>query len=172
MRRTIATLVLLCAAVACSKKDAAPAAAGKPVAVGDAAPSFTVRTVTGDTAHVGGGGRQPVTLVNVWATWCGPCKAEFPELQTLHNAYAPRGLRLIAISIDTESDSVVAASAKAMGRRGVMADSPVLERRTRWRRRREGPYSGPASARERVAPRPRRPATVPGPLPGRKGGGR
>jgi cytochrome c biogenesis protein CcmG, thiol:disulfide interchange protein DsbE len=115
LRPTLAVL-LLCIAAACAKKDQNAAAAPfKPVAIGDAAPVFTVATLTGDTAHVGGATRQPVTLVNVWATWCGPCKAEFPELQTLHNAYAPRGLRLLAVSIDTEPDSVVAASARAMG---------------------------------------------------------
>ena len=114
MRRLTAVMILMCALAACAKNDAAPGAF-KPVAIGDVAPSFTVATISGDTAHVGGATKQPVTLVNVWATWCGPCKAEFPELQSLHNAYAPRGLRLLAISIDTEADSVVAASAKAMG---------------------------------------------------------
>jgi cytochrome c biogenesis protein CcmG, thiol:disulfide interchange protein DsbE len=114
MRRTIAAVIAVCALAACAKKDNAHTAF-KPVAVGDAAPAFTVATIGGDSARVGGAAKQPVTLVNVWATWCGPCKAEFPELQTLHTAYAPRGLRLLAVSIDTEPDSVVAASARAMG---------------------------------------------------------
>lgn len=114
MRRSIASLTLVCAFVACSKTDKAPETF-KPLAIGDAAPSFVVATIGGDSARVGGKTKLPVTLVNVWATWCGPCKAEFPELQTLHTAYAPRGLRLLAVSIDTEPDSVVAASAHAMG---------------------------------------------------------
>jgi cytochrome c biogenesis protein CcmG, thiol:disulfide interchange protein DsbE len=117
MLRSTVAILLVCATAACAKQDqqAAPAAAFKPVAVGDVAPSFAVATLIGDTAHVGGASKQPVTLVNVWATWCGPCKAEFPELETLHTAYASRGLRLLAISIDTEPDSVVAASARALG---------------------------------------------------------
>ena len=117
MQHSIAALVLLCATLACSAKEkpAAAVASFKPVAVGDVAPAFAVAVIGTDSAHVGGAAKQPVTLVNVWATWCGPCKAEFPELQALHTAYASRGLRLLAISIDTEADSVVSASARAMG---------------------------------------------------------
>ncbi len=120
MRRTIATVILAAAAVACAAKDkaAAPApadAAFTTATIGAPAPAFTVATIGGDSARIGGTAKQPVTLVNVWATWCGPCKAEFPELQTLHSTFAPKGLRVIAISIDTEADSVVLASAKSMG---------------------------------------------------------
>jgi thiol-disulfide isomerase/thioredoxin len=74
---------------------------------------------------VGGSARQPVTLVNVWATWCGPCKAEFPELQALHTTYAPRGLRVVAISIDTDGDAEVAASAKSMGATFLIGRDPA-----------------------------------------------
>ena len=42
---------------------------------------------------------QPL-LVNVWATWCAPCRVEMPSLEGLHQAYTGRGLRVIAISID------------------------------------------------------------------------
>jgi cytochrome c biogenesis protein CcmG, thiol:disulfide interchange protein DsbE len=106
------------AATACGKADPAVARTAdvyRAPQVGDAAPEFVVATLTGDSVRVGSSARQPVTLVNVWATWCGPCKAEFPELQTLHTTYGPRGLRVVAVSIDTDADSVVAASAKAMG---------------------------------------------------------
>jgi thiol-disulfide isomerase/thioredoxin len=83
-------------------------------AAGSMAPRFVVATLGGDSARIGGESRQPVTLVNIWATWCGPCKAEFPELQRLHEEYGPRGLRLLAVSIDSEADSVVEASARSM----------------------------------------------------------
>lgn len=66
-----------------------------------------------------------MTLVNVWATWCGPCKAEFPELQSLHTTYAPRGLRVLAISIDTDDDAAVAASAKQMGATFMIGRDPA-----------------------------------------------
>ncbi|HYW51752.1 MAG TPA: TlpA disulfide reductase family protein [Gemmatimonadaceae bacterium] len=119
MRRSL-TMLLACVLAGCGKRDAgAPAATTaetfKAPAIGDVAPVFAVATIGGDSARIGGTARQPVTLVNVWATWCGPCKAEFPELQTLHTTYAPRGLRVLAISIDTEADDVVTASARSMG---------------------------------------------------------
>jgi cytochrome c biogenesis protein CcmG, thiol:disulfide interchange protein DsbE len=103
---------------ACGRSDAAvpkPAEAYRAPQVGDAAPAFAVATIGGDSARVGGSATQPLTLVNIWATWCGPCKAEFPELQALHTNFGPRGLRVLAVSIDTEADSVVAASAEGMG---------------------------------------------------------
>lgn len=109
-------LVAGCAGSESKPASQSPADSGfKAAAVGEAAPVFAVATLAGDSVHVGGAARQPVTLVNVWATWCGPCKAEFPELQTLHTTYGPRGLRVVAISIDTDGDTEVAASAKAMG---------------------------------------------------------
>ena len=45
--------------------------------------------------------RGTVILVNLWATWCAPCKEEMPELAALHRRYAPRGLEIVAISLDS-----------------------------------------------------------------------
>jgi thiol-disulfide isomerase/thioredoxin len=45
-----------------------------------------------------------VVLVNFWATWCVPCREEFPEFVRLQAAYAGRGLRVIGISTDLERD--------------------------------------------------------------------
>src|SRR5918993_1023545 len=44
--------------------------------------------------------RGDVVLLNVWATWCGPCEAEMPSMQRLHESYADSGLRIVAVSID------------------------------------------------------------------------
>lgn len=45
-----------------------------------------------------------VVLVNVWATWCIPCREEMPDLLRLRRAYADRGLRLVLVSGDFASD--------------------------------------------------------------------
>jgi len=42
-------------------------------------------------------------LVNVWATWCGPCIVEFPEFVTMHRMYGHRAFELISISADNPS---------------------------------------------------------------------
>jgi cytochrome c biogenesis protein CcmG/thiol:disulfide interchange protein DsbE len=44
--------------------------------------------------------RDKIVLLNVWATWCGPCRFEIPELQKLHEQYAPRGLEVVGVSVD------------------------------------------------------------------------
>lgn len=116
IRRSLSILLLGGALVACRANEPRPSSEPfRAPTLGDAAPAFSVATIGGDSARIGGTARQPVTLVNVWATWCGPCKAEFPELQALHTRYAPRGLRVLAISIDTDGDADVTSSAAAMG---------------------------------------------------------
>lgn len=45
-----------------------------------------------------------VFLINIWSTWCGPCKVEFPELVRLHNEYKNSGFEVIFVSLDVESD--------------------------------------------------------------------
>jgi thiol-disulfide isomerase/thioredoxin len=41
-------------------------------------------------------------LVNVWATWCSPCREEFPDLLHVARELAPKGLRLVLVSVDFE----------------------------------------------------------------------
>jgi cytochrome c biogenesis protein CcmG, thiol:disulfide interchange protein DsbE len=47
--------------------------------------------------------RGQVILLNVWATWCGPCIKEMPSIEALHQSMGPDGLRIVAISIDDPS---------------------------------------------------------------------
>lgn len=43
--------------------------------------------------------KEPI-LVNVWATWCGPCRAEFPDLVEIHKDYREKGLNFFVVSVD------------------------------------------------------------------------
>lgn len=71
------------------------------VEVGKRAPDYrTVRLGTDDSVSLQQEARGQVTLVNIWATWCIPCRAEMPALEKLYQSLGPKGLRILAISID------------------------------------------------------------------------
>jgi cytochrome c biogenesis protein CcmG, thiol:disulfide interchange protein DsbE len=59
--------------------------------------------------------RGSVTLVNIWATWCLPCRDEMPSMQRLYDSLAARGFRIAAISIDEGSPEDVTAFAEKFG---------------------------------------------------------
>ncbi len=46
-----------------------------------------------------------VVLLNVWATWCVPCRTEMPSIQALHEAMGPKGLHVVGVSIDDAGDA-------------------------------------------------------------------
>jgi peroxiredoxin len=78
------------------------------VEVGARAPDFTATDLrTGKAVSLYRDYRGAVTLVNVWATWCGPCRQEMPAMDSLYRALGPRGFRIAAVSIDSASPDVV-----------------------------------------------------------------
>ncbi len=87
------------------------------VAIGAPAPTFTAYTVDGTHRAMGlADYRGDVTILNVWATWCGPCKAEMPTLENLYKMFRSNGLKVVAVSIDeTASDDSVRTYARNMG---------------------------------------------------------
>lgn len=50
------------------------------------------------------GHKGKVVVLNFWATWCGPCVEEFPDLVKLHNKYADKGLVVLGVSMDEPRD--------------------------------------------------------------------
>ncbi len=79
-------------------KKAVPAA---PVGteVGSMMPEYSATWLDGSKFDIASK-RDRVVLLNLWATWCGPCRYEIPELQKLHVKYAPRGFEVIGVSVD------------------------------------------------------------------------
>lgn len=73
----------------------------RPVEVGNDAPDFTaVNLKTGDTISLGQTYRDKVVLVNLWATWCPPCRQEMPAMERLYRELGPSGFRIAAVSVD------------------------------------------------------------------------
>lgn len=76
----------------------APSTALPPApAVGHPAPSFSLPTLAGDAIALADLRGQPVVL-NFWASWCGPCRAEMPELQRLHDRLGPAGVVVLGVN--------------------------------------------------------------------------
>ncbi len=87
------------------------------VEVGKRAPDYhTVRLGSADSVSLRGEAQGQVTLVNIWATWCIPCRTEMPALQRLYQDLGPKGLRILAVSIDDRAaGKAVAAFVKELG---------------------------------------------------------
>jgi cytochrome c biogenesis protein CcmG/thiol:disulfide interchange protein DsbE len=79
------------------------------VTTGAEAPSFSaVNLVTGDTVTLDDY-RGEVVLLNLWATYCAPCRWEMPSMERLYKALGPQGLKVVAVSVDqVGSDQVLA----------------------------------------------------------------
>jgi thiol-disulfide isomerase/thioredoxin len=45
-------------------------------------------------------GKNKVVLVNFWATWCGPCRREIPDLAALHNQFKDKGVEVVGLTIE------------------------------------------------------------------------
>lgn len=119
--RKISILLLLAAAAGCAGEKShvsAPQAARTATATATAAtPSASAEVGTLMPAYSGkyldgkpldlGREKGNVVFLNVWATWCGPCRFEIPELQELHQKYASRGFEVIGVSVDDSGASAV-----------------------------------------------------------------
>lgn len=86
-----------------------------PGQVGQTAPSYAATTMSHDSVSLEKL-RGDAVLLNVWATWCAPCRKEIPELEALHQRLAGRGLRVIGVSIDAAgTDEAIRGFADDMG---------------------------------------------------------
>lgn len=69
------------------------------------APEFSLTDLSGNKLDLARY-RGKVVLLDFWATWCAPCRAEIPRLVDLQNRYRDRGLRIIGISLDDDAKPV------------------------------------------------------------------
>lgn len=83
------------------------------------ATDFTLRDVNGRTFSFSSLKGRAI-LLNFWATWCPPCKAEMPSMNKLYNSLKSRGLEVIAVSSDSSLSGIKDFLAKSR------VDFPVL----------------------------------------------
>lgn len=70
------------------------------------APNFRLKSSTGKTIELAKL-RGKVVVVNFWATWCAPCRAEIPGFMEVYRSYKSKGLEIIGISLDETGWEVV-----------------------------------------------------------------
>jgi len=66
--------------------------------------SAKLKSVNGGTMSLADNSGK-VMLVNLWATWCGPCRSEIPELVKIHREFAPKGFEIVGLSTENPESS-------------------------------------------------------------------
>lgn len=67
------------------------------------APDFSLQNATGEQIRLSDL-RGKAVLVNIWASWCSPCRAEMPAMQRLYEAYRGQGFELLAVNSTIQDD--------------------------------------------------------------------
>lgn len=81
------------------------------IAIGSTAPDFTLTDVDGNEVRMSEV-KGRLKILDFWASWCGPCRLNNPELKKLYEAYHDKGLEIVGISLDEKEDAWRAAIKK------------------------------------------------------------
>ncbi|MBK5258204.1 MAG: redoxin family protein [Thermoanaerobaculia bacterium] len=92
---------------------------------GSVAPPFTLETFDGKAISLSGM-KGKVVLLDFWATFCGPCMAALPELQSLHAKYQQRGFSVVGVTVDDRPALVRKATAKAKVSYPILQATPAV----------------------------------------------
>jgi thiol-disulfide isomerase/thioredoxin len=107
------------ASTASSEAKPKPSAAPAPAASSAKEPALegtvTLERVTYDELfkRIAANKDSKFTIVDVWASWCGPCKENFPHVVEMHKKYAGKGLAVVSLSFDDPAQSKQVEEAKA-----------------------------------------------------------
>jgi peroxiredoxin len=75
------------------------------------APDFTLRALAGTNLRLQEQ-RGRVVMVNFWATWCGPCRQEMPQLNKLYEKYRAAGFVLLGVNVDDDARNAAEVATK------------------------------------------------------------
>jgi peroxiredoxin len=100
--------------------------------VGQPAPEFSLSDLAGRTVRLGSlQGR--VVLLNIWATWCEPCRQEMPAMQALYERLGGPDFEMLAVSADQGSDETVVRFVREYGLTFPVLRDPELQVAGRYR---------------------------------------
>jgi cytochrome c biogenesis protein CcmG/thiol:disulfide interchange protein DsbE len=105
-----------------------------PVSVGSSAPPIVATTLDGSgRTRTLADYRGRVVLLNVWATWCEPCRVEMPSIEKLYREFGPKGLAVVAVSVDDPgSEQRIRDYAKELGLTFEILHDPRQQTKTNY----------------------------------------
>jgi thiol-disulfide isomerase/thioredoxin len=133
IRGALTGLLVVIAAISCGRESDARVEGGEGAEARTLepireAPPFELETLDGDTLTLAALDSVPVILMNFWASWCGPCKVEIPDLMVLHETYGAKGFMVLGVTVnDLPRDSRDFAAEISMTYPSVIGTPQMLE---------------------------------------------
>ncbi len=128
--------------LALNAKAPAPPAGVTPASPGEPMPTIRLPDLDGNVVDLADLAKGRPLLVNVWASWCGPCVQEMPELDRFAAAQGARGVQVVGLALDTP-EGVRAFLEQVQVRYPLVLDTPGPADASVWLGNRAGvlPYS-------------------------------